>query len=501
MPRYTENDIKYAIQAVLDGSSLREACLKWGVPRTTLSDRIKGSATKAVAMEHLQRLSKEQEIHLREWVLGQASLGLPPTHKRLKEFATRIIEASGDQRPLGKRWLTGFLARNPEVKTIRGKQMDSVRINGATTKIIKDFFYLLELPLIKGIPPENRYNMDETGILEGQGTNGLVLGSSSVRQTIKKQPGTRCWTTIIECISATGRALSPLVVFKGQTVQQQWFPDEMSFLANWQFAATSKGWTNNETAVAWLREVFIPQTRNRSSPRVLLVVDGHGSHTTDDFMYECYRNNIYILFLPPHTSHVLQPLDISIFSPVKTAYRRAIEKYPDAFDSSPAGKMTFLFNPAKPLLSRLLLENQRGQTQVPETPKLVPLEAQENREPKTIVFITPTRSQQLRGLVDLFHLDDPAIRLLFRKIGKGLDQQNTKLAEADAKIKELEHLVHVYRPRKRQKVTEDLNSRFIRIKDVLATRKRYRELLAPNRAAELISSYSLQDLCYEFYLE
>ncbi|KAK5988750.1 Calpain-like protease palB/cpr-8 [Cladobotryum mycophilum] len=134
-------------------------------------------------------------------------------------------------------------------------------------------------------------------------------------------------------------------------------------------------------------------------------------------------------------------------------------------------------------------EQQEGQTQVPETPKLVPLEAQENREPKTIVFITPTRSQQLRGLVDLFHLDDPAIRLLFRKIGKGLDQQNTKLAEADAKIKELEHLVHVYRPRKRQKVTEDLNSRFIRIKDaaesLLATSTGNEALKHAIRAAEL----------------
>ena len=392
MPRYTENDIEYAIQAVLHGVTQREASIKWGIPRTTLRDRLNGSTTKAASKEAFQRLSNQQENHLCNWVLAQGALGLPPTHQQLKEFATRILVASDDLRPLGKRWIDGFLSRNPAIQTMRGKPIDSVRINGATTKIIKDFFCLLEVPLIKAIPPGNRYNMDETGILEGRGSNGLVLGSSNRRSIVKKQPGTRCWTTIIECISETGQALSPLVIFESQTVQQQWFPDEMEFLADWRFSATPKGWTSDSTALDWLRQIFIPQARAQSKDKILLIVDGHGSHTTDDFMYECYKNDIYLLFLPPHTSHVLQPLDISIFSPIKTVYRSAIDKYPDAFDSSPAGKMTLLccyntarlasltsknirngfvgsglwpVNMAKPLLSRLLIETPEVWPAVP----------------------------------------------------------------------------------------------------------------------------------------
>ena len=528
MPQYTENDIKFAIQAVQEGATQREASIKWGIPRSTLQDRLNGSTTKAASKEAYQRLSKQQENHLRDWVLAQGALGLPPTHKQLKEFATRILVASNDLRPLGKHWITSFLARNPGIRTVRGKPIDSIRTNGATTKIIKDFFCLLDLPLIKAIPPQNRYNMDETGILEGRGSNGLVLGSSKRRSIIKKQPGTRCWTTIIECISATGQALSPLVIFKGQTVQQQWFPDEMEFLADWRFTATPKGWTNDSTALEWLQQIFIPQTRARSKDKVLLIVDGHGSHTTDNFMYECFKNDIYLLFLPPHTSHVLQPLDISIFSPIKTAYRSAIDTYPDAFDSSPAGKITFLccyhkarlasltnknirngfvgsglwpVNMAKPLLSRLLIKTPEDGSQVPITQETVPLETQGIKEPNMVVFKTPTRSQQLRGMIDFIKLDDPAIRLLFRKIGRGLDQQNIKLAEADAKIKELEHLIQCYRPQKRQKVIQDLNNRFVKIDDVRKARQRYEELLAPSRAADVISTYQFEDLCYEFELE
>ena len=63
--------------------------------------------------------------------------------------------------------------------------------------------------------------MDESGIMEGFGLNGLVVGSTMTRGIQRKQPGSRAWTLLIECISATGRALPPLVIFKGKTVQQQ----------------------------------------------------------------------------------------------------------------------------------------------------------------------------------------------------------------------------------------------------------------------------------------
>ena len=126
--------------------------------------------------------------------------------------------------------------------------------------------------------------MDETGILEGRGCNGLVLGSSQKKAITKKQPGARAWTTIIECISATGRAIEPLVIFKGATVQQQWFPKELDFLATWNFSSSEKGWTSDSLSFKWLQEVFIPQTEPEQRQTRLLIVDDHGSHCTDEFL-------------------------------------------------------------------------------------------------------------------------------------------------------------------------------------------------------------------------
>jgi 4-hydroxybenzoate polyprenyltransferase len=61
--------------------------------------------------------------------------------------------------------------------------------------------------------------MDESGIMEGYGANGLVVESSERRSIQKKQPGSCVWTLFIECVLATGKALFSLVIFKGKSVQ------------------------------------------------------------------------------------------------------------------------------------------------------------------------------------------------------------------------------------------------------------------------------------------
>jgi hypothetical protein len=60
--------------------------------------------------------------------------------------------------------------------------------------------------------------MDEAGIMEGMGDNRLVVGSVDKRFIQKKQLGSKAWTSFIECISATGWNLKPLVIFKGKSV-------------------------------------------------------------------------------------------------------------------------------------------------------------------------------------------------------------------------------------------------------------------------------------------
>jgi 4-hydroxybenzoate polyprenyltransferase len=92
------------------------------------------------------------------------------------------------------------------------------RVNGATTAVIQPWFNLLCLPAVAEILAENRHNMDEGGVAEGEGTNGIVIGPEGRKVIAWKSNGSRVWSSFIECISATGKACPPLVIFKGLSV-------------------------------------------------------------------------------------------------------------------------------------------------------------------------------------------------------------------------------------------------------------------------------------------
>ncbi|KAK1244384.1 hypothetical protein MKX07_003183 [Trichoderma sp. CBMAI-0711] len=125
MTQPDEDAIFSALTDIKNGTSQRKAAQRWGVSRTTLQKRLKGSQPRCEAYESLQRLSKEQELLLAQWVQVQDQLGLPPTHDQIKEFAARVVRAGGDSQPLGKRWVDGFLRRHPEARTAKGKTTDT----------------------------------------------------------------------------------------------------------------------------------------------------------------------------------------------------------------------------------------------------------------------------------------------------------------------------------------------------------------------------------------
>jgi len=117
--------------------------------------------------------------------------------------------------------MTRFLARNPILKTKRQIYIDSVRVNNACSEVIRPWFQKLDIPAIRAIPANQRWNINETGVMEGYGLNGLVVGHAEKRKIQGKQPDSRAWTSIIECISAIEASTLPLVIYKGKSVQQQ----------------------------------------------------------------------------------------------------------------------------------------------------------------------------------------------------------------------------------------------------------------------------------------
>lgn len=78
----------------------------------------------------------------------------------------------------------------------------------------------------------------------------------------------------------------------------------------------------------WLAHNFEPHTREKANGRTrLLIFDGHGSHTTPDVLRHCILNNVQLALLPPHTSHKTQPLNVGVFSSMKSHMTPALDIY------------------------------------------------------------------------------------------------------------------------------------------------------------------------------
>src|SRR6266699_309799 len=191
MPLYIEDTLAAALNAVNSGTPLRRAVRDFGIPLATLHDRRVGQQSKTTAHMSQQKLSPIQESRLAEWICIQDVLGFAPMYIQIRIFANRILLAGGSTAGVGKHWLEGFLRCNPSVRTLQTRRMDAARVNKVITEVIQVWFPLFDLPAIKKVIQADRWNIDETGLMQGMGANSLVLGMTEKRKTFKKDPG-RC---------------------------------------------------------------------------------------------------------------------------------------------------------------------------------------------------------------------------------------------------------------------------------------------------------------------
>jgi DNA-binding Lrp family transcriptional regulator len=186
--------IQCAIAELNSGVRISQRALakKWGVPRSTLQERVKGRSRHAIAHSYQQRLTPEQEEFLVEWILDEDSRAQPPSHPRVREMATRILRMNGDTRPLGQLWVPHFLKRNPRVASIVGRKIESARTTAANYHTIKEWLELFERTReTLGIPYENVWNFDETGVALGVCTNQQVIADARKKKAYNKSPESR----------------------------------------------------------------------------------------------------------------------------------------------------------------------------------------------------------------------------------------------------------------------------------------------------------------------
>lgn len=317
-------------QSLLDGIPRTYAARaeQGDIPLSTLHHRAKGRRSREEKAQSQQYLTPDEEKAVVRFLLLMSSLDKPVRIKFIPSLAFSVARrrcaANRPGKPPGKNWPRAFQKRHPELKSRRVKAIDWQRHEKNTYAKITHWFEVigevLQDPVIRA---ENVYNMDETGVMLSMlGSVKVLVGKDDLRD-YRGAGVKRTTVTAIECVSADGRCLLPLIIWPASTHRSSWttYPTP-----GWHYAHSENGYNDSKISLEWLTRVFDPQTRETANgrPRVL-ICDGFGTHETLEILEFCLENNIILCRLPSHTSHKLQPCDVGPFAPLKAAYRVGIQ--------------------------------------------------------------------------------------------------------------------------------------------------------------------------------
>lgn len=271
-------------------------------------------------------LGFENEKRLVAHILKLGDAGFPPERNTIRQLAYQFAENLGlkhnfnnETKTAGPQWLKSFLERNPEVVLRQAEGLSIERARGLNRAEVAKFFNILITVLTENDlldKPDRIFNMDETGV-QLNNKPGKVLAKKGTRAVKSVTSGEKGETiTIVACCNAIGNFLPPLLIIKGVNKKPEF--EEGLPPGSKVYMNKKSAYISSDLFYRWLTEHFIPR---KPPGKVLLILDGHSSHSSAVNMLEAARDNdVILLCLPSHTTSALQPLDRSVFGPFKKYY-------------------------------------------------------------------------------------------------------------------------------------------------------------------------------------
>lgn len=271
-----------------------------------------------------QVFTREEEEALEEYMLHASDIYFGITSVGARELAFQIAKSMNKRVPknwdvnsmAGKDWFLGFLQRHPKLSMRKPEATSLARASAFNRSNVALFFDLYgKIADQVKFEPFNIWNVDETGLTTVHKPDRVVsrCGRKQVGQITSSERGTL--VSMALAVSATGMKAPPYLVFPRVRFQDHFLnggPDGC-----WG-GANPSGFMNSDHFFDFIKK-FQAFTRCSVDSPILLLLDNHVSHRCFDVIKFCRENGIHLLSFPPHCSHRLQPLDVSVFGPVKRA--------------------------------------------------------------------------------------------------------------------------------------------------------------------------------------
>lgn len=131
--------------------------------------------------------------------------------------------------------------------------------------------------------------------------------------------------TVLAGYNADGEMLPTMVVYPLRKPRKEivsGVPD------GWVIGLSDSGWMKAETFFEYVANNLSPWLDEKNIPKpVLFVVDGHKTHMTYPLSKFCSETWIILYALLPNATHILQPMDVSVFQPLKVEWKKTFRKW------------------------------------------------------------------------------------------------------------------------------------------------------------------------------
>ncbi|XP_053372948.1 uncharacterized protein LOC123560642 [Mercenaria mercenaria] len=360
--QYDRDNLRRAFEATRKGISVYRAARDYSVPESTLRDRHLGLVPLECHIGFDSIFSNVEEQKLVNHITYMASIGYGYNKSSIQYMAWDYAKSLGKQvkakESLSDNWFYGLLKRWPDLCVKKPQKLSIARAKSASREALNNYYS--ELGFILTIndltdKPQCISNIDETGVNSEHSPPKIVCDKNTIPQNVTSSRSQT--VTIIASGIALGNSIPPYYVFPGQ----RWNPEFLNDACPGSAGEMSKtGWSNTCIFENYLKNHFATYanlSRNVDGSKILILYDGHRSHTSLTLTDWAKKNNVILFLLPPHSSHVTQPLDVGVFGPFKSMYYSECQNFMKRNPGMNVTKYQIASLTSKPYLKALSAEN------------------------------------------------------------------------------------------------------------------------------------------------
>ena len=148
--------------------------------------------------------------------------------------------------------------------------------------------------------------------------------------------GNKAQVTVVAYCNAAGYTMPPMLIFDRKTLKPEMGTGEVP---GTMYGLSSSGWVDGDLFELWFTHHFLPYAP--PTRPLLLLLDGHSSHYLPNVVKKAAEEQVILFCLPPHTTHLTQPLDKGPFGPLKMYWQEECQKLSSGGAPTPAGTSVF----------------------------------------------------------------------------------------------------------------------------------------------------------------